>query len=95
MSPGIDMKLTSAFALTALLSVTSLLHGQSTPARKNTYHSSGTAAAAPRFVSPEVHADRTVTFRVRAPKASEVAVALSAGMFWPIDAVATALFGGR
>jgi enterochelin esterase-like enzyme len=76
MSPGIDMKQTSAFALTALLSATSLLHGQSTPARKNTYHSSGnTAAAAPRFVSPEVHADRTVTFRVRAPKASEVAVA--------------------
>ena len=69
------MKLTSAFALTALLYVTSLLHGQSTQARKNTYHSSGTAAAAPRFVSPEVHADRTVTFRIRAPKASEVAVA--------------------
>jgi hypothetical protein len=26
---------------------------------------------------------------------SEVAVAFSAGLFWPIDAVATALLGGR
>ena len=69
------MKQTYALALTALLSATSLLHGQSAPARKNTYHSSGAAAAAPRFVSPEVHADRTVTFRLRAPKASEVTVA--------------------
>ena len=70
------MKQTSVFALTALLSATDLLHGQSSTARKNTYRSSGNnAAAAPRFVSPEVHADRTVTFRIRAPKASEVAVA--------------------
>ena len=69
------MKLTFAIASTALLSATGLLHGQGAPARKNTYHSSGNAAAAaPRFVSPEVHADRTVTFRIRAPKASEVAV---------------------
>ena len=66
----------SVFALTALLSATGVLHGQSSTARKNTYRSSGNnAAAAPRFVSPEVHADRTVTFRIRAPKASEVAVA--------------------
>jgi enterochelin esterase family protein len=75
MSPGIDMKLTFAIAFTVLLSVASQLCGQTAPPRKNTYHSSGTAAAAPRFVSPEVHADRTVTFRIRAPKASEVAVA--------------------
>ena len=32
----------------------------------------GRAAAAPRPVSPEIHADRTVTFRLAAPKANEV-----------------------
>jgi enterochelin esterase family protein len=32
----------------------------------------GRGAAAPRPVSPEIHADRTVTFRLSAPKASEV-----------------------
>jgi enterochelin esterase family protein len=32
----------------------------------------GRGAAAPRPVSPEIHADRTVTFRLAAPKASEV-----------------------
>ena len=31
------------------------------------------------FVSPEVHADRTVTFRLRAPKASDVLVTGLAG----------------
>jgi enterochelin esterase family protein len=32
----------------------------------------GRTAAAPRPVSPEIHADRTVTFRLFAPKANEV-----------------------
>jgi len=32
----------------------------------------GRGAAAPRPVSPEIHADRTVTFRLSAPKANEV-----------------------
>jgi enterochelin esterase family protein len=71
--PGLYMKLTPTFVLTAALFVTSLMYGQATPARKNTYHASGNAAVA-RFISPEVHADRTVTLRIRAPKASEVAL---------------------
>jgi len=32
----------------------------------------GRAAATPRPVSPEIHPDRTVTFRLSAPKAAEV-----------------------
>ena len=45
--------------------------------RPNTYRSSGgTTAARARIVSPEVHADRTVTFRVRAPQATEVSLSL-------------------
>src|SRR5690348_16695613 len=32
----------------------------------------GAAAMAPRPVSPEIHPDRTVTFRLAAPKAAEV-----------------------
>jgi enterochelin esterase family protein len=47
------------------------------PRRKNTYHSSGGASTANRIVSPEIHSDRTVTFRLRAPKATEVALQLS------------------
>src|SRR5438046_859205 len=35
---------------------------------------SGPPSAQDTLVSPEVHADRTVTFRVRAPKANEVAL---------------------
>src|SRR6516165_6407987 len=63
-------------SLLLLCVVANLAYAQSTPARKNTYHASGnTAAAAPRLISPEVHADRTVTFRIRAPKAAEVALA--------------------
>jgi enterochelin esterase-like enzyme len=66
------MRQTSAFVLAALLSAANLVYAQSTPARKNTYRSGGnTAGAARRFISPEVQADRTVTFRIRAPKASE------------------------
>jgi hypothetical protein len=38
----------------------------------NTYHSNGAAAAAPRLVSPDVHPDRSITFRLRAPQASAV-----------------------
>jgi enterochelin esterase-like enzyme len=69
------MKPSLIFVVTALLSAAGPVYAQDAPARKNTYHSSGnTAGAAPRFVSPEVHADRTVTFRIRAPKASEAAL---------------------
>ncbi len=49
-----------------------------TPApRPNTYRPSGGAATgAARLVSPEIHPDRTVTFRIRAPQATEVALSL-------------------
>jgi hypothetical protein len=45
------------------------LLGQERP--KNTYHSTG-APAAPRVVSPEIHPDRTIAFRPRAPAGHEV-----------------------
>lgn len=46
--------------------------------RPNSYRSSGARPAAPRIVSPQVHADRTITFRMRAPKASEVLLVFGA-----------------
>ena len=42
------------------------------PAAYSQQAAPGRGAAAPRPVSPEIHADRTVTFRLSAPKASEV-----------------------
>jgi enterochelin esterase-like enzyme len=42
--------------------------------RPNSYHPSGGAAAARRWVSPEVRADRSITFRVAAPQAKEVSL---------------------
>ena len=53
-----------------------VLHAQDAPPRKNTYRSPGSTTPAARLVSPEVHADRTVTFRIRAPKAGEVMLSL-------------------
>src|SRR5262245_55806302 len=59
------------------LSLAATLAAQ-TPARpRNTYHSSGGASSQPRFVSPEVKADRAVVFRLRAPGATNVALAFS------------------
>ena len=46
--------------------------------RPNTYRSPGNAGRE-RFVSPEVHGDGRVTFRVRAPKAGEVLLHLGGG----------------
>jgi enterochelin esterase-like enzyme len=70
------MRKSLPLVLAALFSAASQMYAQDAPARKNTYHSSGiNANAAPRLISPEIHADRTVTFRIRAPKASEVALA--------------------
>jgi enterochelin esterase family protein len=61
--------------IVAVLAAANLIYAQDAPARKNTYHSSGgTANAAQRLISPEVHANRTVTFRLRAPKATDVAL---------------------
>lgn len=49
-----------------------------TARRPNNYGTQGAAtAAAPRLVSPEVHPDRTITFRLRAPKASEVTLSFA------------------
>ena len=42
------------------------------PAAYTQQAASGRGAVAPRPVSPEIHADRTVTFRLFAPKANEV-----------------------
>ena len=49
----------------------------SQPRPKNTYHSSGGASAQPRLVSPEVHPDRTITFRLRAPEAGQVGLSFA------------------
>jgi enterochelin esterase family protein len=65
-----------AMKLHAALLVAALLHAQDSPPRKNTYRSPGATPAAPRLVSPEIQADRTVTFRIRAPKATEVSLSL-------------------
>lgn len=49
---------------------------QDTP-RPNPYRSPNRGATqAPRMISPEVHSDGKVTFRLRAPKAAEVSVAI-------------------
>jgi enterochelin esterase family protein len=62
--------------LSAFLFAAALTASAQTPApRPNTYRSGG-GAAAPRMISPEIHPDRTVTFRIRAPQANEVALAL-------------------
>ena len=62
--------------LLLLLAVTTLeLAWAQTPQRRpNTYHASGGAANARRWISPEVRADRTITFRVLASKAREVSL---------------------
>jgi enterochelin esterase-like enzyme len=64
MSKTIPVALAIAWALCA----------QESPRPRNTYHSSGATSAQPRLISPEVKADRTVTFRLRAPQAKEVAL---------------------
>jgi enterochelin esterase family protein len=50
--------------------------GQAPAPRPNTYRPTRGATAAPRIVSPEIHADRRVTFRIRATKATEVSLNL-------------------
>jgi enterochelin esterase-like enzyme len=54
-----------------------LLAAQDSARPKNTYHSSGGASAAPRLLSPEVRADRTVVFRLRAPDATRVTLSFA------------------
>ena len=55
-------------ALVAALLLASVASAQPAPAQA----AGGRGAAAPRPVSPEIHPDRSVTFRLSAPKAAEV-----------------------
>jgi enterochelin esterase family protein len=65
------VSLTLAAMTTSLMLVPSPVPGQLRP--KNTYHSNGAATgAATRLVSPDVHPDRSITFALRAPQASQV-----------------------
>ena len=88
---GIHMK--TSFAVAAA-SVGLLAAQESQPRPRNTYHSSGGAATQQRLVSPEVAADRTITFRLRAPDARQVSLSLGglkpmtkdAGGVWTIMA---------
>ena len=64
--------------LPAALAAACILSAQESPRPKNTYHSSGGASGQQqRLVSPEVHSDGTVTFRLRAPQASHVSLAFA------------------
>ena len=54
-----------------------LLPAQDAPRPKNTYHSTGGASGQSRLVSPEIHLDGTVTFRLRAPDAAQVRLSLA------------------
>ncbi|MBS1877498.1 MAG: esterase family protein [Acidobacteria bacterium] len=54
----------------AALATPRITSAQSAPRRRNEYRAGGPSAA--RLISPELHPDRTITFRIRAPKASEV-----------------------
>jgi enterochelin esterase-like enzyme len=47
--------------------------------RPNTYGTPGRTAATPRLLSPEVHRDRTISFRLRAPNASLVSLSFASG----------------
>ncbi len=55
-----------------LASMATLAQSQAPERRRNEYRANAGTAAAPRLVSPEVSAGRHITFRFRAPKASEV-----------------------
>jgi enterochelin esterase-like enzyme len=46
--------------------------------RPNNYQTSARGAAPARLVSPEVNPDRTITFRIRAPKASSISLIFGA-----------------
>jgi enterochelin esterase family protein len=60
--------------ISVIATFATLAAAQDAPRPKNTYHSSGGASAAPRLVSPEVRADRTIVFRLRAPDAAHVSL---------------------
>ncbi|MBS1854487.1 MAG: esterase [Acidobacteria bacterium] len=64
------------FRFAAALALAALAPAQTPPPRQNTYRPTAGAGAAPRLVSPEIHPDRTVTFRLRAPAANAVTLSL-------------------
>jgi enterochelin esterase-like enzyme len=59
------------------LAATCILAAQDSPRPRNTYHSTGTASAPPRLISPEVNPDRTIVFRLLAPQAAKVVLSFS------------------
>jgi len=63
--------------LPAAVAAVCVLVAQDSPRPKNTYHSSGGASAQQRLISPEVHPDGAITFRLRAPQASQVSLSFA------------------
>ena len=72
-----------------------LLAAQDAARPKNTYHSTGGATTQARLVSPEVKADRTIVFRLRAPDAAKVTLAFQGSKAMTKDAAGiwTAMVG--
>jgi len=56
----------------ALLSASAVIAQPAPPPQAQQAQAAGRGAQAPRIVSPEIHPDKTVTFRLSAPKAQEV-----------------------
>ena len=70
------MKIYTGFLIGGFVSVvlaaSAALAQPAAPPQQAQQAAAGRGAQAPRIVSPEIHADRTVTFRLLAPKATEV-----------------------
>jgi enterochelin esterase family protein len=66
---------TSLLTIWILIATAAL--AQNPAPRRNTYRA-GRSSPAPRLISPEVHPDRHITFRIRAPKAAEVTLSFGA-----------------
>jgi hypothetical protein len=54
------------------------LSAQNAVLRRPNEYRSNAAQRPPRLISPQVNADRTITFRIRAPKAAEMALSFGA-----------------
>jgi len=68
------LSLTAAAGLLGLLATVSLALAQGVPAAPSAQAGQPSRGIQETLVSPEVHADRTVTFRLSAPKATEVTI---------------------
>src|ERR1022692_4639757 len=70
------MKMHTSFLIGGLaavvLAASAALAQPAAPPQQAQQAAAGRGPAAPRIVSPEIHPDRTVTFRLLAPKAAEV-----------------------